>query len=173
MEIISGVFGDPEALRDYRAERLGDVLVERIVWGELSAPRRLRQIVVADAGFIWYRFWLSGHDQIVERYFDRLGRAIGDQIDVCMPLTCNEHGCSTVDLVLDIWISPEGQVTVHNEEAFEQSVAEGMLNTLQIERAEKQVRALTGAIARHRFPPPLVRNWRPDLARIAPLQERT
>ena len=167
MEIISGDFGDPAMVRDYRAERLGDTLIERIVWGEMPAPRRLRGETVADAGFIWFRFWLSAHDQIVERYYDREAQPIGAQIDICMPLTCDENGCRTVDLILDIWISADGQVTVHKEDAFDRAVLDGDLDATQAERAEKQLRSLTAAIARNRFPPPLVRHWQPDLSRIA------
>lgn len=167
MEIISGNFGDPAVVRDYHAERLGDILVERIVWGELPAPRRLCGETVADTGFIWFRFWLSGHDQIVERYYDRDGRSIGAQIDICMPLSCDEDGCRTADLILDIWISSDGRVTVHNEDAFDRAVLLGDLDAIQAEHAEQQLRSLTAAIARNRFPPPLVRNWQPDLSRIA------
>ena len=55
-QIRSGHFGDPAATYGYRFERLGEVFVERIIWAELPAPRRLAGVVVADTGYVWYRY---------------------------------------------------------------------------------------------------------------------
>ena len=38
-QIVTGTLGDPAFVEDYRLELLGDVLVERVVWRELPAPR--------------------------------------------------------------------------------------------------------------------------------------
>jgi predicted RNA-binding protein associated with RNAse of E/G family len=165
--IESGWLGDPVAQSDYRREQLGDTLVERVVWGDLPHPWRKADQVVADHGFVWFRFWLAGDDQVVERYYDNRGSLIGTQIDICTSLICDTDGCCAGDLILDIWISSDGQVTVHNEDAFELAVLKGDIEASQAARAEDQVRRLTAAIARGRFPPPLVRNWRIDPSRIA------
>ena len=70
----------------YRFERLGEVFVERIIWAELPAPRRLAGVTVADAGYVWYRYWLLPEGQVVERYFTAEGVPIGTQIDLCAPI---------------------------------------------------------------------------------------
>jgi predicted RNA-binding protein associated with RNAse of E/G family len=85
-----------------------------------------------------------------------------------MPFTCDAAGCHTTDLILNIWIAPDGHVIVHDEVAFELAIASGRLAPAQAQYAEHQVRRLTAAIARGRFPPPLVRNWQLDRTRIAP-----
>jgi predicted RNA-binding protein associated with RNAse of E/G family len=165
--IESGKFGDPSTVRDYRSELLGDVYIERIIWGDLSLQQQLPGDGIAGPGFIWFRFWLLSDDQVVERYYDAQGQLVGTQIDVCGPLMCNQDGCRANDLILDIRISPDGGVTVHNEDAFEQAIHSGSLEPALIERAETHVRRLTAAIARGRFPPPLVRNWQVDASRIS------
>ncbi len=165
--IRSGQLGDPAATYGYRLERLGDVIVERVIWAELPAPRRLAGVVVADGGYIWYRFWLLPADQVVERYFASDGVPVGTQIDLCAPIVWDDAGCSAIDLVLDIWIDSGGRVTIHNEDAFEEGVILGALSGEQAEHAEAHLRELTASIARGRFPPPLVRNWQLDLSRIA------
>jgi predicted RNA-binding protein associated with RNAse of E/G family len=165
-EIRSGQFGDPAEIRDYRVQSLGDVLVERVVWGDLASRHWLADAVVADVGYIWFRFWLLRHEQVVERYYTPDATLIGTQIDVCMPLVCDAIGCRAADLILDIWIDPRGQVTVHNEEGFDAAVASGRLSDDQRRHAETHLRALTAAIARGKFPPPLVRNWQLDPKRI-------
>lgn len=165
--IVSGQFDPPRPIRDYRAELLGDVWVERAIWGRMDVPFRCRGIVVADADYIWFRFWLPAHDQVVERYYDPKGVLVGTQIDVCMALACSADACRATDLLLDIWIDPMGQVTVDGEDAFEEAVRLGLFSASQSHHAEAHLRDLTAAIARRRFPPPLVRNWQIDPSRIA------
>ncbi len=165
-QIVTGVFGDPAFVADYRFELLGDVLVERIVWRELPAPRTLFGSVVARSGAIWYRFWLPHYDQVVERYFLPDGVSLGTHIDVCGPLRCDEQGCTADDYVLDIRIDPQGRVTVHSEDEFDRAVLVGELTAEQAAQAEAHLRELTAAIARNRFPPPLVRNWQIDPTRF-------
>lgn len=165
-QIVSGGLGDPAFIRGYRMEHLGDVLVERVVWRELPVPRTLFGAVVADSGAIWLRFWLPRYDQVVERYYLPNGVALGVHIDVCGPLRCDEQGCAADDYILDIWINPQGRVTVHNEDEFERAVLLGELTSEQAQRAETHLRELTTAIARGRFPPPLVRNWQIDPTRF-------
>lgn len=165
-QVVTGALGDPAFVRDYRFELLGDVVVERAVWGELPAPRTLFGSVVADSGAIWFRFWLPQFDQVVERYYLPDGLSLGAHIDVCGPLQCDEHGCAADDYILDIWIDPQGRVTVHNEDEFDRAVLLGELTSEQAQRAEAHLRELTAAIARNRFPPPIVRNWQIDPSRF-------
>ena len=165
-KIATGSLGDPAFVEGYRLEPLGDMLVERIIWRELPAPRTLFGAMVADSGAIWFRFWLPRYGQVVERYFLPDGTALGAHIDVCGPLECDDHGCAADDLILDIWIDPQGRVTVHNEDEFDRAVLVGELSAEQAQRAEAHLRELTAAIARNRFPPPLVRNWQIDPTRF-------
>lgn len=167
--IKSGHFGDPSLTYGYRLEQLGEVIVERVIWGALSAPRTLAGVVVAGAGYIWYRFWLLRERQVVERYYDPRGALVGTHIDLCAPIVQDDAGCSAFDLVLDVWIGADGRVTVHNESGFEAAIASGALDSHFAHLAETRLRALTADIARRRFPPPLVRNWQIDPGRISGL----
>ena len=170
--IRSGEFGNDAALRDYRAERVSDALIERAVWGDLEEPTLWLGTVIANQGYVWYRFWLSVYEQVVERYFTSAGEPVGTKIDVCLPPVCNEKSCQATDLLLDIWIDPDGRVTLHNEAEFEQAIEDGVFTTDTIQRAETHLRELTASIARGRFPPALVRNWQIDPERINAVNER-
>lgn len=165
-QIATGVFGDPDFVSDYHCELLGDVLVERVVWRGLASPRTLFGSLVASTGAVWFRFWLPRYDQVVERYFLSDGAPLGVHIDLCGPLRCDEQGCAADDYILDIRIDPQGRVTVHNEDEFERAVLLGELNEAQAQQAEGHLRELTAAIARNRFPPPLVRHWQIDPTRF-------
>jgi predicted RNA-binding protein associated with RNAse of E/G family len=167
MTIISS--GDWKALpgvADYLAGLIDDVLIERAVWGQPDSTGAAAGRVQAGPGHIWYRFWLWRDDQVVERYFDAQGQALGTQVDLCMPLQIEERQWTARDLLLDIWISPQGQVTVGNETAFDAAVRGGQISPEEAIWAEEHVRRLTGAIAQRRFPPAMVRNWQVDLRRI-------
>lgn len=151
---------------NYVVGLIDDILIERLIWGHDAAQRLLGKQVVAAPGYVWYRFWLWRDEQVVEKYFDPQGQLIGTQIDVCAPLRASQDVWSALDLLLDIWITPDDRVTVRGEAAFERAVKDGALSAGEAEQAEQQVRRLTAAIAQGRFPPPLVRNWQVDMRRI-------
>ncbi len=164
--IRSGEWQSLPGVADYLAGLIDDVLIERVVWAAPAEGAPANERVPAGPGHIWYRFWLWRDDQMVERYFDAQGKPLGIQVDLCMPLQVDEGQWSARDLLLNIWISPEGQVTVGNEVAFEAAVRSGQFTEEEASWAEEHVRRLTGAIAQRRFPPAMVRNWQVDLRRI-------
>lgn len=164
--IESGDWQKQPGVADYFAGLVDDVLIERVIWGEGWSPVQRAGRQLAGYGFIWYRFWVWRDDQLVERYYDMSGMLLGTQIDVCTPMQIDEQHWQTQDLVLDIWIAPDGRVTVTNEAAFDDAVRDGVLSSDEADWAEAHVRRLTGAIAQGRFPPAMVRNWQVDIRRI-------
>jgi predicted RNA-binding protein associated with RNAse of E/G family len=164
--IHSGEWQDLPGVASYLAGLIDDVLIERAIWAAPAEAVSASGRALAGPGHIWYRFWLWRDDQVVERYFDAQGQPLGTQVDLCMPLQVGETEWTARDLLLNIWISPQGQVTVSNEAAFEAAVRNGQLTEEEASWAEEHVRRLTGAISQRRFPPAMVRNWQVDLRRI-------
>lgn len=162
--IESGEWQSHPLMVDYRAECPGDLLVERATWkpdtpAEHLYARMGDSVATAGPNYIWFRFWLTDEQQLVERYFDANGVAIGTYIPICMPLTRRGQLFSTVGLILGLWADTEDQVTVLNEDEFDLAVSEQRLSPVEIERAEQRIRYLTTALAQKRFPPALVRNF--------------
>lgn len=170
--IESGDWQGESGVADYFAGLVDDVLIERVIWGDGCLPVERAGRQLTGYGFIWYRFWVWRDDQLVERYYDRRGELLGTQIDVCAPMEIQERHWRTRDLALDIWIAPDGRVTVANEAAFDAAVAAGEISEEEATWAEAHVRRLTAAIAQGRFPPAMVRNWQVDIRRIENLLER-
>ena len=166
MNIRSGAFGEATASCCYRAEWLGDVYVERVIWNATIPPQRIGDQVVAADGYVWFRFWLPNEGHVVERYYEPSGELVGTRVHVCMPPACDEHGCQATDLLMDLWIETDGRVTLFDEIGFEEAVRLGALSPDEAAYAEQNVRRLTAGIARGRFPPPIVRNWQMDPSRI-------
>lgn len=179
--IYSGQWQTLPAAHGYYAAMLGDIVAERLVWGRQAPTIQMGNLTIAGPGYIWFRFWLTSDLQVVEKYFDAQGQALGTQIDVCMPPGELPHGLrvgpfasaekridgySATDLLLDIWIAADGRVTVRNETAFEQAARNGALTAGEVHWAETRVRKLTSAIAQNRFPPALIRNWQLDVKKV-------
>ena len=104
--------------------------------------------------------------QFIERYYGEHGELIGTQIDVCMPTTFDEGAWRAKDLYLDIWVAPDGRVTLSGETTFDEAAEQGQLSRDEVQYAEEQVRTLTTGIAQGRITPPIVRRWQVDPSRI-------
>ncbi len=112
-EIRSGHFEAGGAIADYRAEHITDIMIERVVWGERE-PLSRYGVVIAATGFVWFRFWLPKSAQVVERYYTGDGELVGTLIDLCMPPQVAGTGYAASDLKLDLWLSVDGRLTLHN-----------------------------------------------------------
>lgn len=156
--IASGEWENDPQLAGYRAEWLSDTLVERATWLPHASLRQIQREVVGAPGYIWFRFWLSNGEQLLEKYFDEQGRALGMYVRIALARHSRGRGLSAVDLLLGLWITEDARVTVLNEVEFEKAVAEGIIAPVEAEHAEQQIRELTTAIAQKRYPPALVRN---------------
>ena len=113
-----------------------------------------------------FAFGCSHLARFIERYYGEHGQLIGTQIDVCMPPTFDEGAWRAKDLHLDIWVAPDGRVTLSGETTFDEAAEQGQLSRDEVQYAEEQVRTLTTGIAQGRFPPPIVRRWQVDPSRI-------
>jgi predicted RNA-binding protein associated with RNAse of E/G family len=152
-----------EHLIDYRFERLSDLLVERATWDVSTPVRDIHETVVADAGYIWFRFWMLREETVVEKYFRDDGEAVGFFAPICLPFADSEYGLGTTDLTLAIWIDRDGQVTVLGERQFESDVAKGLISPKHADIAEERIRHMTLAIGQNLFPPAIIRNFELNL----------
>jgi predicted RNA-binding protein associated with RNAse of E/G family len=157
--IASGDWQRDFHMRDYRAEWLNDMLVERAAWVAAASPQSIGRVQVTGPNFVWFRFWLGDGEQILDKYFDASGLPIGMYSHVGMALPHQGRNFSLVDLILGLWITADARVTVHHEAAFDEAVRAQVITPIEAEHAEHQIREMTMAIAQKRFPPALVRNF--------------
>ncbi len=155
----SGEWNENAAMTDYRAEWFNSLLVERTAWTAQAPTVELHDTIIGAPGFVWFRFWLPDLDQMVEKYFNAEGTAIGLFLPVCRPLQREDKAYHTSDLILAIWYNADKRVFVLREEEFEDCVRDQSISSQEAERAETRIRELTAAIFREEFPPPLVRNF--------------
>lgn len=160
MQLIqSGEWEHHPHLRKYRAEWLGELLVERAEWTEPDEVQWRAGQQINGEGYIWFRFWLPDPRQVVEKYFDHHAQPIGLYLPVSEEIEASEDVYSTRHLLLGLWLSPEGHLTVIGESTFDEAVASGQISPSQAEWAESRIRELTMNIHQERVPPALIRNF--------------
>lgn len=157
--LISGAWAEHPHMEDYRHEWFGSLLVERATWKADAPVLHLAGTQVSGPGYVWFRFWLAEGGHVVEKYFDPEGKALGMFVPVGPPVRLRGEQYRTEQLLLGLWLQPDGRVHVLGEEAFDQAVDQDLLPEAEVAQAERRIRQLTLEIGRGRFPPPLVRNF--------------
>ncbi len=159
----SGAWSNCAWMTDYRAEWLGETLVERAAWFD-QAPGQIwttagSDILTAQPCDTWVRFWLTAEGQVVDKLFDAKGAALGWYAPVTGAFVRTGNEIVTETLFLGLWIDVDNRITVMGEEEFDAAEAAGELTPIEIEQAEFSIRRLTTAVAASQFPPALVRNF--------------
>lgn len=156
--IASGDWDRDPQMTDYRAEWLSDMLVERATCTPHADIHRINQHVVGAPGYVWFRFWLTNGEHILEKYFDDKGQVVGMYARIGIAVPHRGRGFSILDLLLGLWITDDARVTVLNEPEFDQAVESSVISPVEAEHAEQQIREVTMAIAHSHYPPAIVRN---------------
>ena len=162
-EIVPGQWRTVEYMIDYRVERLSNMLVERATWDEDAPVQVVSGTVVAAPGYIWFRFWVLKTEQIVQKYFDDGGEAVGIYAPICKPFLSGDQGLATADLTLGLWSTVDGHVMVLNEAEYEADVLSGLISQDEAKEAELRIREMTAATAKGQFPQAIIRNFEIDL----------
>ncbi len=170
MQLIqSGEWQTNPQMHAYRSEWLSGLLVERAEWVNPAGTQRIRGRQISGPDYVWFRFWLPNPRQIVDKYFDASGQAIGLYLPVSEPIQASTGKYSTHHLFLGLWLLPTGQMTVMGEPSFEDALESGAISSSQAVWAEKRIRELTLEIYQERMPPSLIRNFAIE---ISPVEKR-
>ncbi len=159
IEYTSGEWQNVEQMTDYRSERFTDMLVERATWTQTAPTHTIDGIKVAAPDYIWFRFWLLGQQQIVEKYFDADRHLVGMYAPISTPFLPTEKTISSVSLALALWLQEDGRITVLNEAEFDAAIAAQVVSPVEATYAEHRIRELMLDIGQNLFPPAMVRNF--------------
>ena len=141
----------------------GDLIV---VAHELSPSKPLTHLgeVVMDRGYraVWFLFKDRPYD--VGRVYRPDGTWTGYYVDVLEAVRWTGSDPTTlepvVDLFLDLWIAPDGQYVVLDEDEFDEAIGAGILTREQIDHARHVLQELIEATARGAFPPEVAKEFR-------------
>ena len=117
--------------------------------------------VVLETGsdVVWFTFPGAWHD--VGRFHRADGTFTGIYANILTPPRFNaDQTWETTDLFLDLWIPAGGSdVTVLDEEQFDEAVARGWLDRESAERARQEADALVSLAEKGGWPPEVVSEW--------------
>jgi predicted RNA-binding protein associated with RNAse of E/G family len=147
-------------LRDESPNRL--VIEQRL---RMRNPRREFGRVVVAKGYIAEWFIFRGKWYDIGKFYDRRRRFTGYYCDIIRPvsklLTDAANTAIITDLFLDLWITPEGQSLVLDEDEMQRALSKHIISTTLGKRARTELKVLIQLTKSGRFPPASVRKIEP------------
>ncbi|HEY6103753.1 MAG TPA: DUF402 domain-containing protein [bacterium] len=120
--------------------------------------------IVMDRGYraVWFLFKDQPYD--VGRFYRPDGTWTGYYADVLEPVRWAGADPTTlepiVDLFLDLWVAPDGQYAVLDEDEFDEAIDRKILAPEQIRHARRVLDELVRATVQGVFPPDVARDFR-------------
>ena len=126
----------------------------------VAQPRKVAGQIIAATGYwaIWFVFKDKWFD--IGKFYDESKNWLGYYCDIVKPLKRLMSGLSTnvlTDLFLDLWITPDGEVYVLDEDELENAVRHGFISKSLAAKARSEVRMLLRRSKMHDFPPARVK----------------
>jgi hypothetical protein len=91
---------------------------------------RISDIAIAPGSTTIAHYW-TDRGYVLWRMFDRRGRLIGTLLHICRAVTLTMSSVSYEDLILDIWIDPEGRARVLDADELEQCRQAGQISAAE------------------------------------------
>jgi predicted RNA-binding protein associated with RNAse of E/G family len=118
----------------------------------------------AGSDAVWFTFPGLWHD--IGRFHLADDQFTGIYANILTPPVIHPDGVwETTDLFLDIWVDPEGRLTVLDEEQLETAEKNGWVSAAQASRARQEANRIEGEFRAGRWPPPVVAEWTLEQAR--------
>jgi hypothetical protein len=126
----------------------------------LPQPHQVAGRIIAATGYwaIWFVFKGKWFD--IGKFYDQSKNWLGYYCDIVKPIRRLMSGSSTsllTDLFLDIWITPDGEVYVLDEDELENAVRHSFISKSLAAKARSQLRMLMKKIELQEFPPTRVK----------------
>ncbi|MCP4716102.1 MAG: DUF402 domain-containing protein, partial [Deltaproteobacteria bacterium] len=80
---------------------------------------------------------------VLWRMFDNRGCLIGTLFHICTDVVITDTSVSYLDLLLDIWITPQGQIRIFDEDELQECVRAGLIDKNEQRIIETQKQTIT------------------------------
>lgn len=151
----------PGTLRQATSSRL---VIESPI--AVTAPRKILDGVIADAGFlaIWFIYRHRWYD--VGKFYDKDRNFLGYYCDIIKPVTrllsSGTRTATITDLFLDLWVTKDHQYTILDENEFDTAQKKGYITKTVASQARKQLSSLIRRVRTKQFPPESIRILHPQ-----------
>jgi predicted RNA-binding protein associated with RNAse of E/G family len=94
--------------------------------------------VVFDAGSTTYAYYRVGMEYVIWKMLDSGGRLKGYLFHICRDLQLDDEKIEYLDLLLDVWIDPEGCLTILDRDEVEACAGKGVIGEKELVRIARQ-----------------------------------
>ena len=122
-----------------------------------SSPLVIDNLTVMDTNYIgiWFsstQYWFD-----VAAIYDPDKHFNGYYCDICTPIKRIPDGFTTTDLILDLWIFPNGQYRILDQEEYHQAVKKGWILEDQQKIVETELHRLIELVKAKKFPSSIIK----------------
>ena len=146
--------------RQRLVHRTQDCIVTFMPRTPLPAPITAGAAVILEpeAPAIWFTFPGEWHD--IGRFHTATGEFTGYYANILTPVELrDELEWETTDLFLDVWLGSDGNVSVLDEDEFEDGLRTGVISPELAAAARAEADRLVGLASARAWPPKIVREW--------------
>lgn len=137
-----------------------DVLVTFLAHTPMKRTMFVNGELALEAGSpaVWFTFPGLMHD--IARFHDANGRFTGIYANIMEPVELQSRlNWRATDLFLDLWLSPDGRLTLLDEDELEGAIAANAIDRPSAERARAEARRLIELHRAGSWPPAVVNDW--------------
>ncbi len=142
---------DDEVIAD-----LGDVIVAKAKFEGMLTPLRVNDAEVIKNGYRMLYFAFIGENYDVLKVYDENGEFKGLYIDVLAYSKRNGNTLEMLDLFLDIFVFPDGEAFLIDENELEMALNYGLIDKETFDFAYRVAGEILEKLKRGEFPPAIV-----------------
>ena len=135
---------------------LGDTIVAKAKFEGMLAPLRVNGVKAIENGYFMIYFAFVGKNYDILKVYDREGNFKGLYVDVLAYTKRYENTLEMLDLFLDIFIFPNGEHFLLDEEELEMALNYGIVDKETVDFAYSIAREIMEKIEKGEFPPKIV-----------------
>ncbi|AIF68995.1 hypothetical protein PAP_02870 [Palaeococcus pacificus DY20341] len=150
---------------------LGDVIIAKSEFKGMLTPLKVNGVKVIDNNYKMLYFAFVGKNYDVLKVYDREGNFKGLYVDVLAYTKRYENTLEMLDLFLDIFIFPNGEHFLLDEEELEMALNYGIVDKETVDFAYNIAREIMEKIEKGEFPPKIV--WEYSLSEHYEAEEDT
>jgi predicted RNA-binding protein associated with RNAse of E/G family len=110
-----------------------------------------------DFPVVWFVFADKWYD--VGKVYNLQEQFTGYYCDIIMPMTRTETHFEITDLFLDVWISPDGDHHILDEDEFESAIKNNAIGPDLANQARNALQNLIAEVQSGNFPPEVLSHW--------------
>ncbi|MCK5548200.1 MAG: DUF402 domain-containing protein [Thermoplasmata archaeon] len=137
-----------------------DVIVSKFIFSGLKVPSKVKDVIIVENGYtgICYEFLDRGLEII--KVLDTRNELSGYYCNINRNPKMFDGGYEVVDLFLDVWVFPDFEYVVLDEDEFENALKNGWINEKDGRFANSVLKTLLEDLNKGKFPPEIVKEIR-------------